>query len=203
MPWGVGIILSLALAGGAFQWYVLRRTILALAAVTGWPKKRIRLPATVPVIWFALYPLLFIGSYALGLVRVARALQSAEMPLDGLVVYPFWIWLAVSVQIGICLLVFDGVRLVLFPLYKKHQLRWRKLQPRLVIPHGVPYNDLLLASTSTHCLGTSQTESMSRACRRNLMGFELYRSRICISIHERATASFSPSLTRSTDSTLT
>ncbi|HEV8486151.1 MAG TPA: metallophosphoesterase [Blastocatellia bacterium] len=133
MPWGAGIILTLALASGPFQWYVLRRTIVALEAVTAWPRKTIRLTVAMPVVWAAVYPILFIGSYVFGIVRVARALQSAETPLDALVVYPFWIWLAISVQLAICLLVIDGVRLILFPLHKKHQLRSLKVQSRVVI----------------------------------------------------------------------
>ena len=107
MPWPVGIIVILALASAPFHWYVLHRTIVALVRVTGWSKKTIRMVAAVPVIWVALYPLLFIGSNALGMVRVFRALQSAELLIDGLIVYPFWISIVMSVQIAMYLLVID------------------------------------------------------------------------------------------------
>jgi len=66
MPWPVGLILILALASIPFHWYVLRRAIGALAAVTGWSKKALCLGAAAPVLWVTLYPLVFIGSTALG-----------------------------------------------------------------------------------------------------------------------------------------
>ena len=175
MPWGLGIILILALASAPFQWYVLRKTTVALAGLTGWPKKTIRLGALVPVLWFALYPLLFVGSYALGTVRVARALQSAEMPVDALIVYPFWIWIAVSVQIGLCLLLLDVVRLVLFPLYKKHQLTWLKVQSRLVILIVclVAVYSLARVYIDTFTIRTRQTEFHIPGLPQELDGFRI------------------------------
>ncbi len=175
MPWPVGIILILALASGPFQWYVLRKTIVALAAVTGWPKKTIRLGAAVPVFWVALYPLLFIGSYALGMVRVSRALQSSEMALDPLVVYPFWIGIVISVQLAICFLVIDGVRLILFPLYKKHQLTWLKMQWRLVILTVCLVSIYAPAQVylDTFTLRTSQIEFHIAGLPRELDGFRI------------------------------
>ena len=133
MPWPVGIILTLALASAPFQWYVLHKTIVALSAVTGWPRKFIRIGAAAPVIWVALYPLLFVGGNALGSLGISRALQRAEGPVDALIVYPFWIGIVISVQVAICLLVIDVTRLILYRLYKKHQRTWLKLQSQLVI----------------------------------------------------------------------
>ena len=175
MPWGLGIIIILALASAPFQWYVLRKTTIALATITGWPKKAIRIGAGVPVLWFALYPILFIGSYALGTVGLARALQSAEMPVDALVVYPFWIWIAVSVQTGLCLLPLDLARLVLFPLYKKHQLRWLKVQSRLVIVIVclASIYALVRVYVDTFTIRTRQTEFHVPGLPRELDGFRI------------------------------
>ena len=119
--------------GGLFEWYVARKTINAIAAVTPWPVKRIRLTVAAIMGWFILYPFVLIGSYYLSLGSVSRALQSSDMLVDKLFIYPFWIGIILSVQLALLLLMVDAARGILFPVYKKHRERWIRIQARVVL----------------------------------------------------------------------
>ena len=133
MPWSIRTILIIFLIGGLFEWYVARKTISAIAAVTAWPVKRIRLTVAAIMGWFILYPLVLIGSYYLSLGSVSRALQSSDMLVDNFFIYPFWIGIILSVQLALLILVVDAARWILFPVYKRHRERWIRIQARVVL----------------------------------------------------------------------
>lgn len=133
MPWAIRTILMISLLGGLFEWYVARKTINAIAAVTAWPKKRIRLTVGAIMAWFVLYPLALIGSYYLQLGQVSQALQRSDMLVDKLFIYPFWTGIILSVQLALFLLVTDAARLILFPVFRSHRGRWIRIQARIVM----------------------------------------------------------------------
>lgn len=133
MPWSLRMMLLLALAGSVFQFYVLRRTTVSLAMVSGLSKRVIRIGASAIALWLASYPIIGVGSYLLGSRGIPRSLEGYSVLLDGLIVYPFWVGLVFSVQVAIILLIVDAVRMLLFPLYKKHKPAWLKYQAWLTI----------------------------------------------------------------------
>jgi len=133
MPWSVRTILIIFLVGVVFELYVARKTITAMATVTSWPRKLIRLSAMAVVLWFILYPLALVASYYLEITSVSRALQSSEMLTDELLIYPFWTGLIFSVQLSQPLLLTDVIRLMLFPVYRRNKGKWIKIQARVVI----------------------------------------------------------------------
>jgi predicted MPP superfamily phosphohydrolase len=134
MPWSLRMLMMLTVAGGLFQWYVARRTIKSVAALSGWPEKRIRMTALGIFFWIISYPLVMVGSYFLGMGHVSRALQqSSSALLDAVIVYPFWIGIVFAVQVALLLLLIDLTRLVLFPIYKKRKARWARAQAWLVV----------------------------------------------------------------------
>ena len=133
MPWSIRTILMISLLGGLFEWYVAHKAIKSIATVTAWPIKRIRLTVGAIVAWFVLYPLALIGSYYLRLGQVSRALQSSDMLVDKLFIYPFWVGIILSVQLALFLLVTDAARLMLFPVYRGNRERWLRIQARVVL----------------------------------------------------------------------
>lgn len=137
MPWGLRMLLMFALAGGLFQLYVARKMITALSTVTQWPKRRVRLTAIAIAVWIILYPLLMAGSYFFGFDQVSQAFQRSDLIRDALFTYPFWIGVIFAIQVALLFLIMDAVRLLLFPLYKKHKVRWLKLQSLIVIALAV------------------------------------------------------------------
>ena len=133
MPWSVRTILIIAVIGVLLELYVARKTITAMATITSWPRKLIRLSAMAFVLWFILYPLALVGSYYLEITSVSRTLQSSEMLTDKLLIYPFWTGIIFSAQLSQPLLLIDLARLTLFPVYRRNKQQWIKIQARVVI----------------------------------------------------------------------
>jgi hypothetical protein len=133
MPWTLRMLLMFTLAGALFQWYVAQKTINALAAITGFERRTIRLTAWAVLFWLVLHPLLMFSSYFLGLTGVSQALQRSNLVVDALITYPFWAGIILSIQVALFFLVMDAMRLLLYPVYKKQRLRWQKAQAWLVL----------------------------------------------------------------------
>ncbi|HST23871.1 MAG TPA: metallophosphoesterase [Blastocatellia bacterium] len=175
MPWGLRMLLMFALAGGLFQLYVARKTITALSTVTGWPRRRVRLTAIAVAVWIVLYPLLMVGGYYFGFEQVPQAFQRADLIRDALFTYPFWIGVIFAIQVSLLFLIMDVVRLLLFPLYKKHKVQWLKVQSLIVIALavvGVVYVAARIYS-DTFTLRTRETELRVRNLPAELDGFRI------------------------------
>ncbi|MGA9769068.1 MAG: metallophosphoesterase [Blastocatellia bacterium] len=175
MPWGLRMLLMFALAGGLFQLYVARKTITALSTVTQWPRRRVRLSAIALSVWTILYPLLMIGSYLFGFDQVPQAFQRADLTRDALFTYPFWIGVIFSIQAGLLFLIMDAIRLLLFPLYKKHKVRWLKLQSLIVIAIAAVGLVYVIARiySDTFTVRTRETELRVRNLPAELDGFRI------------------------------
>lgn len=133
MPWTVRTVLIISILGVLLELYVALKTINALASVTSWPRKLIRLSALAVVLWFILYPLALVVSYYMEIGSVSRALQSADMLTDKLLIYPFWTGIIFSAQVAQPLILMDAARLILFPVYRRHKQRWLRIQGTAVI----------------------------------------------------------------------
>jgi len=175
MPWSIRTILIISLIGGLFEGYVARKTINAIATVTAWPVKRIRLTVGTIVAWFILYPVALIGSYYLQLGHVSRALQSSGMLVDRLFIYPFWIGIILSVQLALFLLVMDAARWILFPVYRRHRDRWIRIQARvvmLIVCAGSVYVTARIYN-DTFTVRTRQAETQVKNLPESLDGFRI------------------------------
>jgi uncharacterized protein len=133
MPWTLRMLMMFTLAGGLFQWYVAQKTINAIATVTGFKRRAIRLTAFAILFWLILHPLLMFGSYFLGLTGMSQSLQRSNLAIDAFVTYPFWAGIVLAIQVALLFLVMDAIRLLLWPVYKRHKLRWQKTQSYLVL----------------------------------------------------------------------
>ena len=133
MPWTVRTVLIISLLGVLLELYVALKTTNALASVTSWPRKLIRLSALAVVLWFILYPLALVVSYYMEMGSVTRALQSADMLTDKLLIYPFWTGIIFSAQVAQPLILMDAARLILFPVYRRNKQRWIRVQGTAVI----------------------------------------------------------------------
>ena len=133
MPWTVRTILIITVIGVLLELYVALKIINALASVTSWPRKLIRVSALAVLLWFILYPLALVTSYYLEIGSVSRALQSADMLTDKLLIYPFWTGIIFSAQVSQPLILMDAARLILFPVYRRNKQRWRRIQGTAVI----------------------------------------------------------------------
>jgi uncharacterized protein len=175
MPWSIRTILIISLMGGLFEWYVARKTINAIATVTAWPVKRIRLTVAAIMAWFVLYPIVLTGSYYLQLGVVSRALQSSGMLADKFFIYPFWIGIILSVQLALFLLVIDAARWILFPVYRRHREGWIRIQARVVLLIVCAGSVYVIARiyNDTFTLRTRQAEIQIRNLPESLNGFRI------------------------------
>lgn len=133
MPWGLRMMLILTALAMIFQLYVARKTANAVEAVTGWPRKRVRLTVAVVIVWIILYPAILLASYYMGWSNVSAALQRSNMALAWIFTYPYWIGIILAVQLAMFFLLVDIIRLLFFPVYRKNKPRWRLVQSWVVI----------------------------------------------------------------------
>jgi len=175
MPWTLRMLMFFTLAGLLFQSYVARKTITAIATLTTWPRKRVRLIAILVIIWTLLYPITLLGSYFLSLNNVSQSFQRSNLALDLFITYPFWVGMIMAVQLAFIFLVIDAARLISYPYYKRHKAGWMKVQSRLVIALvciGVVYvawriyNDL-------YNVRVSETELLISGLPEQLEGFRI------------------------------
>jgi predicted MPP superfamily phosphohydrolase len=127
------MLMLFTLAGALFQGYVASKTINAIGVLTSFKRRTIRFAAIAVLLWLFLYPLLLFGSYFLGSGQLTQAFQRSNRALDALITYPFWAGIILGIQAALFLLAMNVMRLLLFPVYRKHRLRWQKAQAWLTL----------------------------------------------------------------------
>jgi predicted MPP superfamily phosphohydrolase len=128
MPWTLRMLLLFTLAGALFQFYVAFKTVNALATITNFERRTIRWVMIAVLFWLMLHPLLVFGNYFLRSGEILQSYQGSNQLLDVLVTYPFWAGITFAIQVALFLLVMDAIRLLLFPVYRKHKPRWQRAQ---------------------------------------------------------------------------
>ena len=121
MPWGLSIVLTLAIASSPFQWYAARRVATSIIRLTSWRPGRTRVATSIVVFYPLSYPLVTALSPAL--------YQQRSGLVDSLLTYPFWIGVVFAVQLSLLLIVVDLGRLLFYPAYrklKKDRKRWQR-----------------------------------------------------------------------------
>jgi predicted MPP superfamily phosphohydrolase len=118
----------IALAGLLFQLYGASRAVTAVATITGWSKRRLRVGAGAMILYLAILPLLLLLGYVFGF---NTSFQGSPL-FDRAFTYPFWIGIAFGVQLFILLVVIGIAKLVLFPLYRRNRTKWRVLEAWVV-----------------------------------------------------------------------
>lgn len=97
------------------------------------PPKTFKYFIKIFFLWLNLYPIILIS----GLIYSVATKQSPSFPdntlLDYLVIYPFWILFILTFQLAVYLLLFDLLKLVLFPIYKKYKLSVLRYESILIL----------------------------------------------------------------------
>lgn len=175
MPWSVRMVLLIAAGGSLFHLFVARRLVTALASITGWPRRRLRLSIAVAVVYLILYPLVTLGAYSFGF---AGTLQKYEALVDAALTYPFWVGIIVSVQLALIWLLADVVRLIFYPLYRKNKAQWVNIQSRLVVMLACGLVVFVVARVynDTATVRVRQTEFLVRDLPNELDGLRIVHS---------------------------
>jgi predicted MPP superfamily phosphohydrolase len=150
MPWQIRMIVTLGLVSAPIQLYVALRVASAIAALSGWKKSRIRAATFFIFLYPVLYPIWQLASMFSG----GRAPFNRSSALsDMLLAYPFWIGVAIAVQLSIFFVVMDAARLLLFPLYTKHTDSWLRTSSIMSL--------LLAASVVIYCLYRVRNDTLT------------------------------------------
>ena len=124
------MLMMLTLIGLPMQIYVASRIASATHNLTGWQKKRVYLLTGAVGLWLLLYPVIMLGPWFNG---IARTFQHRDLLRDLFVTYPFWLSLILALELCAIFLLIDASRLILLPLYRKHKVKWRKVQAWIML----------------------------------------------------------------------
>lgn len=154
------MLMYITIVAIALQFYVAFKASKAITIIAGWSKRRARITTAAIWVWIVLYPVAMIGSHWLNFDGVSRRLQYANLLLDALITYPYWIGVIMAFQAAMLLIVSDVVRLLLFPLYRKHKEKWLKVNAWIVIAvlsAGTVYTAVRIY-TDTFTVSTRETQ---------------------------------------------
>lgn len=119
------IIIRLLIGAGiltAFEFYFIKKAGLSIKILfPEFYKSRYRLVRNLFIIFINLYPLALIVIYIYFAIFGAYISSPDNFFIDYLVIYPFWILFILLVQVSIYLLLIDIIKLIIFPLYRKHK----------------------------------------------------------------------------------
>jgi len=155
--------------------YVSRRLTATVQQLTARPHSKLRRGAWLIVGYLLLYPVLLLISTISNATTIGKALSGGQLWAKIFFIFPFWIGLVIVVELLPLLLAVDLARLLLRPLYKKHQAVWIKSQAWiivvLVIISGIYVPARILRDT--YSLRLSQREAKIPDLPRELEGFRI------------------------------
>ncbi len=155
--------------------YVSGCLTAAVQQLTGRPHSKLRRGVWLPTGYLLLYPILLLLAAIFNATTVSNALSGGQLWAKILFIFPFWIGLIVAVELLPLLLAVDLSRLLLRPLYKKHQAVWMKSQAWITVALGVLVGIYVPARIlhDTYSLRLSQHEAPIPNLPRELEGFRI------------------------------
>jgi predicted MPP superfamily phosphohydrolase len=95
-------------------------------------KNRYPLIRKIFLIWLNLYPFVLIGIFTYFAISGEYISSPDSKILDYLLIYPFWMFFILMIQVGLYFLIFDFLKLLLLPIYRKHRERYLRIQSAIV-----------------------------------------------------------------------
>ncbi|UCH64682.1 MAG: metallophosphoesterase [Ignavibacterium sp.] len=96
-------------------------------------QKNFRTIKRVFLIWMNLYPVVLIVVFTYFAITLERITMPESRIIDYLLIYPFWIFFILSVQVFLYFIIIDILKLLLFPLYRKHKKQILRIQSAIVL----------------------------------------------------------------------
>jgi predicted MPP superfamily phosphohydrolase len=128
------IIIALLLYFGV-QYYFLKKSSLLLNRV--FPSvnvKKFRWFKVAGIILFNTFPLSVIFVWGYYLITNDRSLTPPEgVLIDYFIIYPFWFFFTIVLQVVIFYLLSDLLKLFLIPLFKKYKSKWKIFEARILL----------------------------------------------------------------------
>ncbi len=104
---------------------------LGLAVKTLFPvfhQKQFKIIKRIFLIWMNFYPTILIAIFVYFAITSEYVTQPASRIIDYLVIYPFWVSFILMVQTAIYFIIVDLIKLISYPIIKKHKavfLKWQ------------------------------------------------------------------------------
>ena len=115
------------------EYYFIKKTSLALKLFfPSFHKKYFLTIKRVFLIWMNLYPVVLIVVFAYFAITQERVSMPESRIIDYLLIYPFWIFFILSVQVFLYFIIIDILKLLAYPLYRKHKDKILRLQSAIV-----------------------------------------------------------------------
>ena len=133
MPWAIRTTLMLALISLPLQAYVSHKFIGSVVELTGWKKKTAGLIALAAVLWILLYPITLELSYLFRIEGGMRAFQRPNTLIDSLMLFPFWMGIAVITQLSIFFVILDLLFFIVPRIWKRRGVAWKRVKARVVL----------------------------------------------------------------------
>lgn len=119
----------------AIEFYFIKKITGSIKFLKpGVAKKKIRIPVTIGLIIFNLYPFIGIGFWIYARMAQDSSLSAPEnWALDYFIIFPFWIIILIIVQTLLFLLPVDLLKGLLYPVYKKFKRTIRKFETKYIL----------------------------------------------------------------------
>ena len=125
MPWTLVVVLTILLPLAAINFYVGRKILWALSALTSWNRKRLRLIVIGVYLYLNLLPLVYLLAYLAAGRAVVPAFSGDNRLIDFFLSYPFWIALVVMIQLSLLFAIFDIFNLAIIRFIEPLRQRWK------------------------------------------------------------------------------
>jgi len=96
-------------------------------------KNKYPLIRRVFLIWLNFYPIVLIGIFTYFAISGEYVSSPDSKIIDYLLIYPFWIFFILMIQVGIYFLFIDFIKLLLLPVYRKHREKFLRIQSIVVM----------------------------------------------------------------------
>ena len=115
------------------EYYFLRKTSLSLKYLfPSFYQKKFKILKRIFLIWMNLYPIVLIIVYVYFAITSEYMTMPESRVIDYLLIYPFWAFFILTIQVCIYFLIIDILKLLLFPIYRKHKDKFLKAQSAIV-----------------------------------------------------------------------
>jgi len=115
------------------EYYFIKKTSLALKyLIPSFYKEKFKILKRIFFVWVNMYPIVLIIVYVYFAVTSEYMTPPESRIIDYLLIYPFWTFFILTIQVGIYFLIIDIFKLLLFPFYKKHKTQLLKTQSLIV-----------------------------------------------------------------------
>ncbi len=116
------------------EFYFSRKTISSIKSVfIGTTHLNIKRFTTAFFIFINLYPVFLIIDWSYASITNTNVWVPQNFFFDYFIIYPFWLFILISVQSGLFYLLIDFLRIILFPFYRKYKHAIQTFQHKLTL----------------------------------------------------------------------